>query len=706
MNVTNELDTELLGLHALNSFVDKDSSGRSVMFSSHWSQRLVICGADEKRIQTGVEQDLSQYTFSVKMPVDGRVVRVIDRYPRRLDADAIPMNPETLVIYEDLATKELGCFSIPTFASYHQYFGFKYEMKPTVNKLVPGTFIESGTIFADASTVGEYGGYKYGINLNMAFMSHPAVSEDGILISRDVLDRLKFKVYETRVVEFGTNAFPLNLYGSRDYYKPFPELGEEIRDDGILMMLRNYDYDLMPVEISTLDVMEPDFIFDKAVYVRGPGGKVVDIRVFRDNIETSQTPFGVMGNVDKYSRALRRYYKEVVEAERQISMERKKKYGDGKVALKPELHRLIVEGMAILAEPNGKSSQRLNKVYRKAPLDDYRIEFVVEYELTPKEGFKLSDTHGGKAVICQIAEPEDMPVDAAGTRADIVMDGGSTINRMNVGRLYEHYFAAAAHDLTREIRQRLALPQQETMKALKQIKSLPTALVADVYARLLGFYALVSPRQHTFFSEQVSNEERLEHLAAIVADGIYIYWPIENTVSAPEAVRAVEQYYRPTYGPVTYTGNSGKQVTTEENVRIAPLYMMLLEKIADDWSSVSSGKLQHFQVLSPMTRSEKYAYPFRNSPVRTIGETEGRIFAGTCGREAIAEMMDRSNSPMTHKTIVMNILKAIKPMDIERAVDRTLIPLGGSKPIQLVDHIAMVAGYASVYEPPLKEKTK
>jgi hypothetical protein len=229
----------------------------------------------------------------------------------------------------------------------------------------------------------------------MAFMSHPAVSEDGVLISRDVLDRLKFKVYDTRVIEFGSSAFPLNLYGTKNYYKPFPEIGEYIRDDGILMMLRNYDYDLMPVEISIYDAMEPDFIFDKAIYVRGPKGKIVDIKVYRDNTETTQTPHGIMVNVEKYSRAAQRFYKEVIETEKQISLERKKKYGDGSIALKPELHHLIVEGLALLAEQNNKSSQKLNKIYRKAPLDDYRIEFVIEYELTPTRGYKLTCCHGG-----------------------------------------------------------------------------------------------------------------------------------------------------------------------------------------------------------------------------------------------------------------------------------------------------------------------
>lgn len=701
MKLENEMDPELLSIHALNFSVGNDSSSRSQMFSSHFSQRLVINGSTEKRIQTGVEQDISKYTFSIKMPEDGTIIKVIDRYPKRLDMDAIPESPETLVIYEDIKTKEIGCFSIPKFASFHQYFGFQYVLTPNITKLMPGTFIEKDTIFADSSAVGEHGGYKYGIELNMCFMSHPAVSEDGVLISRDVLDDLKFKVYETRVVEFGSHSFPLNLYGTHDVYKPFPEIGQEIREDGILMMLRKYETDLMPVEMSIYDVMEPDFIFDQAVYVRGPKGIVRDIKIYRDNQEVSSTPFGVMENVEKYSRGLQRFYQELIDTEKQITMDRKKKYGNSNVTLKPELHRLIVEGMAVLSIQTGKSTQKLNKLYRKVPLDDYRAEIVVEYELTPTFGFKLTDVHGGKGVICKIEEPENMPIDCNGVRADIVMDAGSTINRMNLGRLYEQYFGSAAQHLSTNVRKMLDIPQglsySETMKRMRKVD---TQIQDQVYQHVIEFYALLSEKQYLFFRDGVNFEDRTEHLGDIVRDGIYIFYPIDNNRDIEQAVLDIEASpYKPPYDKVSYVGNSGKRVLTDQPFRIGPLYMMLLEKITDDWSSVSSGKLQHFGILSPTTKSEKYAYPFRNSPVRTIGETEGRIFAGYCGREAIAEMMDRSNNPTTHRHIVWQLLSADQPTNIDKIIDRKAIPLGASKPIQLVRHISMTSGWQPVYAP-------
>ena len=309
-------------------------------------------------------------------------------------------------LYQDDATKEFGCFSLTRFCTHHQYFGYEYKATEAYSRLVPGAFFEKGTVFLDSPNKSAHGGYKNGIELNIALMSHPATSEDGILISADVLPRLAFDIEETRVVEFGNNAFPLNLYGDFIRYQPFPEIGQAIREDGVLIMLRTYDDSLCPVEHSIYDVKEPDYMFDKATYVRGATGIVTDIKIYHDEAELSPTPFGVMTHVNKYARALRRYYKEILETERQLQRDHERKFGDHRIRLKKNFHRLIVEAYAILSEPIPKDptkpstdqiKQKLNKMYRKEQLDDYRIIFTIRYTITPTIGFKQTDSHGGRA---------------------------------------------------------------------------------------------------------------------------------------------------------------------------------------------------------------------------------------------------------------------------------------------------------------------
>jgi hypothetical protein len=391
----NELHPELLSLHSIGTLPGSDSGNRAVMFGSHFSQRLVINGAEEKIIQTGVEREMSKYTFAIRMPEDGRIVKIIERYPRGLDSDGIQFNPETLVIYEDDKTKELGSFSIPTFASFHQYFGFKYVFTEAMALIRPGNFIAKDTVFADSPSVGKNGAFKFGIPLNMALMTMPAGSEDGVAICSDVLPRLRFTIMETRTVEFGKNNFPINLYGSPENYKPHPDIGEYLREDGLLMVMRPYEKSLAPVEMSIHDTMEPDFTFDKGVYVRGGKGKVIDIVVHHDDGDFPITPPLMTVTTDKYVRAHKAFYRSLLDTERQIRSERRKKFGDGRVALKPELHRLMVEALSVCQENSGRGQQRIIKQHRKNPLDDYRITFTIEYEMTPTSANKITDLHGG-----------------------------------------------------------------------------------------------------------------------------------------------------------------------------------------------------------------------------------------------------------------------------------------------------------------------
>jgi hypothetical protein len=394
MKQKNELRTEYLGINALNFGSAHNSPSRAYMFSGHFAQRLVTIESDEPIVQTGVEPDIAKYVFNVKMPKDGRIIEVIKRYPKTHNVDSINYNPESVVIYED-KDGVVDYFSIVHYKSLHQFFG--YELVPNeenLAKIKPGAYIQEGTIFAEAPSVSENGGYKYGLNLNIAMASLPDCSEDGIAISRDVLDRLSFKIYETRTVEFGSKKFPLNLFGSKNDYRPFREIGEYLPDDGLLMSCREYDTLMAPVEISMFDVMEPDFMFDSQTYSRAGQGKIVDIKVISNGNRNKQLPVEMTSLLEKYRNALVTYYENIVATEKKLRLDYKRRYGRDGLKLSPKLHRLVVDAMVMLDHKTNNGPQLLNLLYRKTPVDEYRVEFVIEYIMAPNMGFKLSDRSG------------------------------------------------------------------------------------------------------------------------------------------------------------------------------------------------------------------------------------------------------------------------------------------------------------------------
>jgi hypothetical protein len=702
----NQLHRELLGVNGLDPFNGTTSASRKQMFGSHITQTLVVKGGTERLCQTGMEQEYGKYTFSVKVPGDPNkgdgieVLAIIDRYPEKIGLESMTFkpdtNPQSIIIYEDIKTKEIGMIDIVRYCSYHQYFGFSYKKQNALSNVRVGAFLPAGDILLDSPSITENGGYKYGIEANVAYMSHPACSEDGILVSRDILHKFGYQTFEERVVEFGSKRMPLNLYGTIDNYKPFPDIGDRIREDGLLMCLRTYDKNLAPVEQSIYDLMEPDFIHDKLTYVSGPGGKIVDIKIQHDNQSTQAgTPPGMEPQLEKYDRARRQFYQEIITLVTRLRRERKERGGE--LQLTRPFHRLCVEARSVIEG----DQQRIQKLFRQAPLDDWRVVFTIQYDVIPNIGNKFTDCFGGKGVVCHIAEPHEMPIDEDGNRADFIFDPNSTIARMNISRLYEQYFNAAGRDVVKKLAVELKyIPGEKGLEnRLAAMEASSKEVIDKAWNYLIGFYGIISPKMYEWMTGGAYFERarRTDHLASILKNNMYKYLPPDNPPELIEMVKAIETHYRPTYGPVSYIGYSGNRVTTKKNVRIGSMYIIELEKTGDDWTAVSSGKLQHHGVLSQVTNSDKYSQPSRNQAIRALGESEVRIYISNAGPLVTADILDRNNNPASHKQILRNILAAEKPTDIPLAVDRNVVPLGGSRPLQLVKHILQCGGIRFTY---------
>ncbi len=711
-----EIKRELLGVLGLNPFDAYDSSSRKQMFASHISQALVIEGSTERYIQTGMEREYGKYTFSVKMPVDAEIIRVIERYKHGIDEHSIGHNPETLIIFEDVETKEVGCLSLVDYFSHHQYFGFPYKRKPIVSKLRAGEYIKKGEILQDSPSVTDQGGYKYGRECNVAFMSHPAVAEDGFIVSRDLLKKYRFKTYETRVVEWGSKSYPLNLYGDEFTYKPHPNIGDLIRPDGVLMSLRPHSDAFAPVEMSSRRTREIDPTFDVSYYAAGPGeitdngkvvsGRVIDIRVMHDPESTvPTTPVGMEAQTRRYNDARLLYYQQIYDVYTRLKRTR----GAG-LLLSHDFDRLVVEAIAVLGvirptSSNKETPERVSMQYRGIPLDDWRVEFVIEYTVEPTIGFKLTDTHGGKGVIVHIAEPYEMPVDSAGNRADIVVDPNARVSRMNIGGMYEPYINAASRDLAKELRVKL-VGSTDVPVGWKLANNIApdSPVVKECWARFMRYLQIVTPHTYNRFLS-FDQSKVVSYLEHIVKEGmIYLYYPPDNEAEGMTIVGQLEAEFAPTYGPVTYTGYSGKQCTTVNNVRIGSMYIMLLEKTGDDWTAVSSGKWQNFGVLAQINNRDKHTQPTRTQSIRFGGETETRIKTSYAGPIVAAEMLDRNNNILSHKQVVNAILTAQHPTNIQEAVDRTVNPLGNARPLQLVKHYALCGGWEYQYLPHQTDK--
>lgn len=395
-----ELRPELLSIQSLVPYVDSNAPARCVMFAGHFAQRPVISGSEPNYIQTGPEEEFGKYSFKIKMPEDGVVEEVIPRYEHNyVEDDKYPYAEpaETLVLYRSEETGRYGMVMVPYHLTHGSAFGFKYEPTEAVNRLQPGMAFRKDTVFADSPAVKENDHYSYARNLNGCFMSHKNVGLDGYVIARSALEHFKFRLYERRVVEFGSNSFLLNTYGDETHYKAYPDIGDMVRSDGLLVVSRMMDPLELPAVFSRNDTQRVDNIFDRPVYSRVGEGKVVDIVAIQSNTSNRVLSPELTAQTERYVRKTRRYYQSIVNFHNKVVADWRKAHPSQEQdpgLFSPELSNLIVYAMAIINQKT-QHSLPLSLNYKKRPIDTWRLEFTIEYEMTPGRGAKFACQSGG-----------------------------------------------------------------------------------------------------------------------------------------------------------------------------------------------------------------------------------------------------------------------------------------------------------------------
>lgn len=294
-----------------------------------------------------------------------------------------------------------------------------------------------------------------------------------------------------------------------------------------------------------------------------------------------------------------------------------------------------------------------------------------------------------------------MPRDKWGNVVDVGIFGGSTMRRSNYGRIYEHGFGAASRDLSQRLRVELGLERHGTvtdndLKACPQFNT--DEWIKYAFNELQEFYSIITVDMHEILK---SHPNPREYVATVIKDGFsYIYSPIEDEVHLPRAMTTlINSRFCPNYDTVTYTDQAGNFRETKDKVLIGPLYMMLLEKIGDDWSSVASVKVQQFGLPSKLNNSDRASTPGRETAIRSFGESETRSYNCTVGPIPTLELLDQTNNPQAHNAVINSLLTERFPSNVERAVDRDKIPYGNSRPVNLFDHLLECCGIALRYSP-------
>ena len=696
-----DLHPEFLSNNSMDPWVDVNSSPRKVMFAGHLPQALVISGSEERYWQTGTEARFGEYNFAMKAPGDIEILKVINRFPRSHTANSSIKNPQSIVVYRDINTRQIGILDMRDHCLEHQYFGFSYRKTEHYRRIAKGEVFEEGIEFMVSPSIKPGGGYGYGVNLMFANMSHPGVSDDSMIVSESAAKKMQFDIIETRTGSWGQNRYALNSFGTADNCKLFMDVGERIREDGYLMGTREHDERLSVTGMGVYDTMMVDTLYDECLYTRSGsnygGGTVVDIMVYNDN---RSLPNGMNVQVEKYRDLTDRFYREILDTYTELLRSH-----NGKMNITNEFHRLVVEACAMTDYDVIVDKQKLmvQKLFHKAPIDDWRVEFKIQYTITPGIGNKGTGCAGDKAVIGMVVPDNEMPHNEHGERVDVIMSPDSPYNRQNAGSLYEPYFNQVTREHLTEIRTKLDIPAdaQPTVKEIEADMAKKPEVYEEVWQRLLHLYDILSPTMYGNYSSSRFDDPKLRatHLSwKMKYPCIHILSPTNQMTAWRWAYNECQKHFKPRVTPMRYRGYSGNWVTTKKSIECGHKYFMLLEKISDDWIAVSTAKVQHMELLGQVTSSDKHSKPAKMQAVKALSEAELRIILSTCGPQVAADLLGRNNSLADHREICYSILDSETPTNIYRAIDRKAVPLGNNRALQLFKHILACNGYKFVWK--------
>lgn len=375
---------DVLGVPSvLVHFFANTSSQRRLMSNNAMPQVEVIKGNETARFQTGFETKVGKYEFDdCAREQDIQVVRVIPKFGLSVSHDKIMSNPSFTVIYIGADDNKIGFFNINEYRELHSGFGYKNKK---ITKTCPseGDYISKEQKF---TTAPNHDGplYNMGLNANVCYMPMWDTTDDAFVISRSLADRFTHTVIARKEITIDLDTCPLNLYGDDTDYRCFPDIGNKVRDDGILIALRNLDRNSFLTDFSNDELSIPRHMHDSLI-MAPPGATIVDINVYINHKQIRKIEDTCYTQLLEYNQLHNSYYSAVIDTFEELS---RKGY-----QCSPAFNNLVTRCKCFCYNRGGKS---LILVDKKDIIKNVKLELVYAYEQKIAQGYKLSGTDGSE----------------------------------------------------------------------------------------------------------------------------------------------------------------------------------------------------------------------------------------------------------------------------------------------------------------------
>lgn len=655
---------QLVGTPALLApMLHQTSSQRALMLSSNVPQVMVVHGAETARIQTGFETKYGRYELdSSARDQDVQILEIVPKFKLDISKNQINYNPTITVVYVGCDDNLIGSFDVNTYTSLHNGFGY-INKKMNQHNLSKGNFIDKNMKFQTAPNH-DNGLYNLGVNAKVCYIPMWDTTDDAFVISKSLAKKLEHTVIETLTIDIHPDDIPLNLYGDYDDYKCFPDIGESVRQDGIILGFRTLGKSSFLSDLTQEALMRPDHNHDE-LHMAPVGAEIIDVEIFTNHKKYQELCTGIYSQMMTYQTQYHNYYATMIDIY--------EKYKKANYQVRPEFNALITQYKGLCYFRGGKGMLLMNK---KEPVDFIQIRLTYAYTRKVSRGFKLTSRDGAKGVISSIWEDEDMP-----NGADLLIAGESPFNRLNLGQNTEQFITFFADTI------------QGTINSLNMSTD-------NAYEYILEAIHDVRPVYAKFIRERTSRQDLKEQFVqACKEDGLYFIIPPFTNSITPEMMSNIIKKYNLEQSSLVYNATHAdgtkERIETKFKTIVGSKYIYLLGKIpVDQLSCIEFGYVNQFKTpTKPKAKSTKTQSLFKQTPIR-FGEDECAILTMSVGSALTCRLMGLySNSPVAINELQYELLTHPKPTTLKSIKMTTESIIKTCSNINIFKHQLAATGY-------------
>lgn len=384
-------DPRLVGLETLLApFAAHTSSQRLAMLSSHANQALVLHGGEPPRVGTGFESMIGEYEFDpTKREQDIQILAIIPKYIIGTGAFPIRNNPTITVIYRGNSDGKVNYFHLNTFTKCMDGYGYENKWQNT-HYLSVGNYVPRDVKFT-SSPIHKGNFYSMGTNANTAYMSLDGVTKDAFIISESLAKKLNSSAIKTIDFKVSPEQIPLNLYGNDMEYRFMPDIGEQVREDGLLCCFRKPTDDTF-ISDTMGDALSAPQILHDLTYVVPYNATIMDITIDINRNYKNRIPENIYTQMIKYKESINQYYLKIIEAYQRAVADNTPISSPFNTLVTDAYAMLLAEGIRV---PGFNKRMNISLMKKKDPIEFMHISVTYMYDNVVANGYKISDRQGG-----------------------------------------------------------------------------------------------------------------------------------------------------------------------------------------------------------------------------------------------------------------------------------------------------------------------